>query len=192
MSSLGTSKGVLEIAKFGIYVSVPIVLMYAFANNTKNLQKFMGNVSPFFLSLTECFWLFFPVYGSEFVSLWESSRGFIGTISCVVGIEKFFNFIIIKSLYGRWYCLCFRINNFCFKFCKNLISYMLGTGKFPKKYPWTAREKRKEREEESSNRNKLKCIVISFMESRLIKGMFEAPLNLHGWENFTRKHVLSE
>lgn len=56
MSSLGTSKGVLEIAKFGIYVSVPIVLMYAFANNTKNLQKFMGNVSPpFFLSLSECF-----------------------------------------------------------------------------------------------------------------------------------------
>lgn len=45
MSSLGTSKGILEIAKFGVYVTVPIVLMYAFANNTKNLQKFMGNRS---------------------------------------------------------------------------------------------------------------------------------------------------
>ncbi|XP_028784185.1 uncharacterized protein LOC114746554 [Neltuma alba] len=45
MSSLGTSKGILEIAKFGIYVSVPIVLMYAFANNSKNLQRFMGNRS---------------------------------------------------------------------------------------------------------------------------------------------------
>ncbi|XP_018839438.1 uncharacterized protein LOC121245898 [Juglans microcarpa x Juglans regia] len=45
MSSLGTSKGILEIAKFGIYVTVPIVLMYAFANNTKNIQKFMGNHS---------------------------------------------------------------------------------------------------------------------------------------------------
>ncbi|XP_059447531.1 uncharacterized protein LOC132178961 [Corylus avellana] len=45
MSSVGTSKGVLEIAKFGLYVSVPIVLMYAFANNTKNLQRFMGNRS---------------------------------------------------------------------------------------------------------------------------------------------------
>lgn len=44
MSSLGTSKGVLEIAKFGLYVTIPIVLMYTFANNTKNLQKFMGNV----------------------------------------------------------------------------------------------------------------------------------------------------
>ncbi|MBA0585282.1 hypothetical protein Gorai_006118, partial [Gossypium raimondii] len=43
MSSLGTSKGVLEIAKFGLYVTIPIVLMYTFANNTKNLQKFMGN-----------------------------------------------------------------------------------------------------------------------------------------------------
>eukprot|EP00258_Populus_trichocarpa_P046780 XP_024462799.1 uncharacterized protein LOC18101576 [Populus trichocarpa] len=44
-SSLGTSKGILEIAKFGIYVTVPIVLMYSFANNTNNLQKFMGNRS---------------------------------------------------------------------------------------------------------------------------------------------------
>ncbi|KAJ9182199.1 hypothetical protein P3X46_006222 [Hevea brasiliensis] len=45
MSSLGTSKGILEIAKFGVYVTVPIFLMYAFANNTKNIQKFMGNRS---------------------------------------------------------------------------------------------------------------------------------------------------
>ncbi|XP_050215630.1 uncharacterized protein LOC126666799 [Mercurialis annua] len=45
MSSVGTSKGVLEIVKFGVYVAVPIVLMYAFANNSKNLQKFMGNKS---------------------------------------------------------------------------------------------------------------------------------------------------
>ncbi|KAF4362824.1 hypothetical protein F8388_022481 [Cannabis sativa] len=43
MSSVGTSKGILEIAKFGLYVSVPIVLMYAFANNSKNIKKFMGN-----------------------------------------------------------------------------------------------------------------------------------------------------
>ncbi|KAK4586251.1 hypothetical protein RGQ29_023437 [Quercus rubra] len=45
MSSLGTSKGILEIAKFGVYVTVPIVLMYTFANNPKNIQKFMGNRS---------------------------------------------------------------------------------------------------------------------------------------------------
>ena len=45
MTSLGTSKGVLEIAKFAVYVTVPIGLMYFFANNTKNLQKFMGTVS---------------------------------------------------------------------------------------------------------------------------------------------------
>ncbi|XP_039169498.1 uncharacterized protein LOC120293809 [Eucalyptus grandis] len=43
MSSIGTSKGILEIAKFGVYVTVPIVLMYVFANNSKNLQKFRGN-----------------------------------------------------------------------------------------------------------------------------------------------------
>ncbi|PKI56448.1 hypothetical protein CRG98_023186 [Punica granatum] len=45
MSSVGTSKGVLEIAKFGLYVTVPVVLMYVFANNSKNLQKLMGNKS---------------------------------------------------------------------------------------------------------------------------------------------------
>lgn len=50
MSSIGTSKGVLEIAKFAVYVSVPISLMYLFANNNKNLQKIMGHVSIFLLS----------------------------------------------------------------------------------------------------------------------------------------------
>ncbi|KAH6757168.1 sporulation-specific protein [Perilla frutescens var. hirtella] len=43
MSSLGTSKGILEIAKFAVYVTVPIGMMYFFASNTKNLQKVMGN-----------------------------------------------------------------------------------------------------------------------------------------------------
>ncbi|KAG6766175.1 hypothetical protein POTOM_030244 [Populus tomentosa] len=50
MLSLGTSKGILEIAKFGVYVTVPIVLMYSFASNTSNLQKFMGN----FLRVDKC------------------------------------------------------------------------------------------------------------------------------------------
>ncbi|OVA05356.1 Protein of unknown function DUF2346 [Macleaya cordata] len=45
MSSVGTSKGILEIAKFALYVSVPIGLMYTFAYDTKNLQKIMGNRS---------------------------------------------------------------------------------------------------------------------------------------------------
>ncbi|KAL6194882.1 hypothetical protein ACLB2K_035957 [Fragaria x ananassa] len=45
MSNVGTSKGVLEIAKFGLYVAIPIVLMYTFANNSKNIKKFMGNRS---------------------------------------------------------------------------------------------------------------------------------------------------
>ncbi|XP_074276432.1 uncharacterized protein LOC141600143 [Silene latifolia] len=42
MSSLGAGKGLLEVGKFAVYVTVPIVLMYAFANNTKNLQKLGG------------------------------------------------------------------------------------------------------------------------------------------------------
>ncbi|KAK9707213.1 hypothetical protein RND81_07G180300 [Saponaria officinalis] len=42
MSSLGAGKGFLEVAKFAVYVTVPIVLMYSFANNTKNLQKLGG------------------------------------------------------------------------------------------------------------------------------------------------------
>jgi hypothetical protein len=47
MSSLGTSKGVLEIAKFGVYVSVPVVLTYLVATDSKTLKKLMGLVSPF-------------------------------------------------------------------------------------------------------------------------------------------------
>ncbi|WP_411024816.1 hypothetical protein, partial [Salmonella sp. s57610] len=43
--SVSTSKGILEIAKFAVYVTVPIGLMYFFANNTANLKKFMGNRS---------------------------------------------------------------------------------------------------------------------------------------------------
>ncbi|CAM8927066.1 unnamed protein product [Rhodiola kirilowii] len=43
MSNIGTLKGVLEVAKFAVYVTVPIGLMYFFANNTNNIQKFMGN-----------------------------------------------------------------------------------------------------------------------------------------------------
>ena len=45
MSSLGAGKGLLEVGKFAIYVSIPIVLMYTFANNSKNLHRFMGGVS---------------------------------------------------------------------------------------------------------------------------------------------------
>ncbi|XP_038690229.1 uncharacterized protein LOC119988987 [Tripterygium wilfordii] len=43
MSYLGRVKGVLEISKFGLYVSIPIFLMCTLANNTENIQKFMGN-----------------------------------------------------------------------------------------------------------------------------------------------------
>ncbi|CAA7396576.1 unnamed protein product [Spirodela intermedia] len=42
MSAVGTSKGILEIAKFAIYVAVPIGLTYAVATNSKTLQKLMG------------------------------------------------------------------------------------------------------------------------------------------------------
>ncbi|XP_078434963.1 uncharacterized protein LOC144705962 [Wolffia australiana] len=42
MSSVGTSKGILEIAKFAIYVAVPIGLTYSVATNSKTLQKLMG------------------------------------------------------------------------------------------------------------------------------------------------------
>ncbi|KAM7278000.1 hypothetical protein ACFE04_005134 [Oxalis oulophora] len=45
MSNIGTSKGILELFKFGVYVSVPILLMYTSANNSNNLHKFMANRS---------------------------------------------------------------------------------------------------------------------------------------------------
>lgn len=43
-SSLGTSKGILEIAKFGVYVAVPIVLTYAAVTKSETLQKLMDIV----------------------------------------------------------------------------------------------------------------------------------------------------
>ncbi|KAI4345723.1 hypothetical protein L6164_012821 [Bauhinia variegata] len=48
MSSLGIPKRILEIAKFGIYVTIPLVMMNIFANNSENIQRFMGNVTFFF------------------------------------------------------------------------------------------------------------------------------------------------
>ncbi|XP_020096660.1 uncharacterized protein LOC109715858 [Ananas comosus] len=42
MSSLGTSKDLLEIGKFAVYVTVPIVLTYAVATESKTLHKLMG------------------------------------------------------------------------------------------------------------------------------------------------------
>ncbi|CAD6220866.1 unnamed protein product [Miscanthus lutarioriparius] len=42
MSSLGTSRGILEIAKFGVYVSVPVALTYLVATDSKTLKKLMG------------------------------------------------------------------------------------------------------------------------------------------------------
>ncbi|XP_031487309.1 uncharacterized protein LOC116255578 [Nymphaea colorata] len=45
MSSIGPGKGLLEVAKFGIYVAIPIVMMYTFAYDSKNLERIMGNRS---------------------------------------------------------------------------------------------------------------------------------------------------
>lgn len=50
MSSLGTSKGILEIAKFGVYVSVPVALTYLVATDSKTLKKLMGLVSSSYTS----------------------------------------------------------------------------------------------------------------------------------------------
>lgn len=59
MSSLGTSKGILEIVKFAIYVAVPISLTYAVVTDSKTIHKLMGFVcslffSPFALSSFFC------------------------------------------------------------------------------------------------------------------------------------------
>jgi len=40
--SLGTFKGIVEIGKLGNYVTMPIIL--TFANNPRNLNKFIRNV----------------------------------------------------------------------------------------------------------------------------------------------------
>lgn len=47
MSALGKKKGLLEVFKFGTYIAIPIVMMYAFANNSDNLEKIIRNVSTY-------------------------------------------------------------------------------------------------------------------------------------------------
>ncbi|KAG8083637.1 hypothetical protein GUJ93_ZPchr0016g2541 [Zizania palustris] len=54
MSSIGTSKAVLEIAKFGVYVSVPVVLTYLVTTDSKTLKKLMGLVSSLSSRLSSC------------------------------------------------------------------------------------------------------------------------------------------
>ena len=43
---MGTSKRVVEVAKFGVYISVPIALTYLIATDSKTLKKIMGLVCP--------------------------------------------------------------------------------------------------------------------------------------------------
>ncbi|KAJ7557403.1 hypothetical protein O6H91_05G125400 [Diphasiastrum complanatum] len=45
MSAVGTRKGLLEVFKFGCYVSIPIFMMVVFANNSGNLEKVIKNRS---------------------------------------------------------------------------------------------------------------------------------------------------
>ena len=45
MSAIGKKKGLLEVFKFGTYIAIPVVMMYAFANNSDNLEKIIRNVS---------------------------------------------------------------------------------------------------------------------------------------------------
>ncbi|KAG0485540.1 hypothetical protein HPP92_009619 [Vanilla planifolia] len=42
MSALGTPKGLLEIAKFALYVTIPATLTYAVATDSGTLHKLMG------------------------------------------------------------------------------------------------------------------------------------------------------
>jgi hypothetical protein len=52
MSSVGRKKGLLEVFKFATYVAIPVVMMYAFANNSENLEKIIRNVSLSFSVFT--------------------------------------------------------------------------------------------------------------------------------------------
>lgn len=47
MSAVGKKKGLLEVFKFGTYIAIPIVMMYAFANNSDNLERIIRNVRKF-------------------------------------------------------------------------------------------------------------------------------------------------
>ncbi|XP_020590848.1 uncharacterized protein LOC110031791 [Phalaenopsis equestris] len=42
MSSIGPAKWILEMAKFAVYVTVPVALTYAFVTDSGTLHKLMG------------------------------------------------------------------------------------------------------------------------------------------------------
>lgn len=99
MSSLGAGKGLLEVGKFAVYITVPIVLMYAFANHTKNLQKFGGVCSPF---LTLLFQSFFFRFSSVFYFLTSSIfrniyRIFIDFFYKIHDLLGFFSFYVVAD-----------------------------------------------------------------------------------------------
>ncbi|KAL6314504.1 hypothetical protein AAG906_026840 [Vitis piasezkii] len=62
MSSIGTSKGILEIGKFALYVSILIGLMYTLANNSENMKKLIQKEFSFLNRCYEIgvFWLLNP------------------------------------------------------------------------------------------------------------------------------------
>ncbi|KAG6555287.1 hypothetical protein Mapa_003330 [Marchantia paleacea] len=45
MSAVGAKKGVLEVFKFGCYISIPILMMSAFAYDPQNLERIIRNRS---------------------------------------------------------------------------------------------------------------------------------------------------
>ncbi|RRT71171.1 hypothetical protein B296_00009135 [Ensete ventricosum] len=85
MSSLGMSpRGLLEIGKFALYVTVPIVATYCFATDSKTLHKLMAFVRSYPVS---CFSPLFPLSPSFYLfvlDIWliMSSKGIYGN-SCL-------------------------------------------------------------------------------------------------------------
>ncbi|PKA48807.1 hypothetical protein AXF42_Ash020981 [Apostasia shenzhenica] len=72
MSSVGTAKRILEIAKFCVYVSVPIALTYAVATNSKALHNLMALVC--FLLPSRFLFLRFDSTSRAYLSSFSSAK----------------------------------------------------------------------------------------------------------------------
>ncbi|KAK8944060.1 hypothetical protein KSP40_PGU018205 [Platanthera guangdongensis] len=74
MSSLGTSKGILEVAKFAIYVTVPVALTYAFVTDSGTLHKLMGFIGSALLHSTSIAEVRAPFIAESSISVlaWEN------------------------------------------------------------------------------------------------------------------------
>ncbi|KAL6334165.1 hypothetical protein AAG906_006738 [Vitis piasezkii] len=104
MSSIGTSKGILEIGKFAFYVSIPIDLMYTLANNSENMKKlirkvFFSSIDAMKLVIKYLFFTSLYEFMNEAMDFASVSRAF----EIQEGTRLVYNILSAFEVYGTFF-----------------------------------------------------------------------------------------